>query len=128
MNNYSYVSGVSPEQCEVECLRPELVLPLLGRVMDAASAEQVSQVFALLADPTRLRILHALSLCDELCVCDLAVLIGSSQSAVSHQLRVLRSHDVIRRRKDGRIMYYTLSDEHVRNALVDGIRHAECAV
>jgi DNA-binding transcriptional ArsR family regulator len=82
-------------------------------------------VFATLADPTRVRIVQALSAAaDELCVCDLALLLGISESALSHQLRLLRERGVVSRRRSGRMMYYALADEHVRHLLADGIEHA----
>lgn len=114
---------LTPERCEVECLHPEHVAPLLGRVIDYAAADTLASTFAVLADPTRSRILHALSLADELCVCDLALLLGISQSALSHQLRLLRDRRVVVRRKAGRIVYYRLADEHVRHVFSDGLRH-----
>lgn len=61
---------------------------------------------------------------EELCVCDLAVLIGISQSALSHQLRLLRNRHVVSRSKRGRMVYYRLADEHVRHVFADGVRHA----
>src|SRR2546429_2995884 len=81
---------LTPERCEEECIHPEHVAPLLGRVIDRPDAEEVASTFGLLADPTRARVLHALSLAQELCVCDLALLLGISQPALSHQLRLLR--------------------------------------
>ena len=84
----------------------------------------MASTFGLMADPTRARIVHALSLARELCVCDLALLIGISQSALSHQLRLLRSHRVVTRRKAGRIVYYRLADRHVRHVFADGLRHS----
>lgn len=111
------------ERCEVECLHPEQVAPLLGRVASQREAEAVASTFALLADTTRARVLHALSLARELCVCDLALLLGMSQSALSHQLRLLRAHGVVARRKAGRIVYYRLADRHVRKMLAEGLSH-----
>ena len=122
MSNVSDV--LTLERCEVECLHPEHVAPLLGRVLDYTAADRVSSIFAVLADPTRARILHALSLSTELCVCDLALLLGISQSALSHQLRLLRDRDVVVRNKRGRMVYYRLSDEHVRHVFTDGLRHS----
>ena len=81
---------LSADRCDTLCLHPETVKPLLGRVLDRAGADPVGETFALLADGTRLRVLHALSMVEELCVCDLALLLGISQSALSHQLRLLR--------------------------------------
>ena len=123
MSNASDVTVLTQERCEVECLHPEHVAPLLGRIIDYAAADQLASTFGVLADPTRSRILHALSLADELCVCDLALLLGISQSALSHQLRLLRDRRVVARRKAGRIVYYRLADEHVRHVFSDGLRH-----
>jgi DNA-binding transcriptional ArsR family regulator len=105
-------------------VHPEHVRPLLGSVLDQESASQVAGTFAMFADPTRARIVHALSLAEELCVCDLAVLLGVSQSAMSHQLRLLRDHRVVARRRAGRVAYYRLADDHIRHVFADGSRHA----
>lgn len=115
---------LTPERCETECVHPEHVAPLLDKILPTSDAWRVSDIFGLLADPNRARILHALSLTDELCVCDLALLVGMGQSAVSHQLRLLRASRVVARRKAGRIVYYSLADEHIRHVLADGLRHA----
>jgi len=116
---------LTAERCEVDCVHPEHVTPLLGRVLDYAGADRVAATFGVLADPTRARIVHALSLADaELCVCDLAVLLGISQSALSHQLRLLRDRGVVTRTKRGRMVYYRLADEHIRHVFSDGLRHA----
>jgi DNA-binding transcriptional ArsR family regulator len=115
---------LTPERCETECLHPEHVAPLLDRILPFSDAERVSEMFGLLADANRARILHALSLTEELCVCDLALLVGMGQSAVSHQLRLLRASRVVDRRKVGRIVYYSLADAHIRHVLADGLRHA----
>lgn len=123
MSMYSEIT-LTPERCEAECVHPQHVAPLLGRVISVGDADQVAGMFALLADPNRVRILHALSLTEELCVCDLALLVGMGQSAVSHQLRLLRTSRAVARRKAGRIVYYRLADAHVRHVLADGLRHA----
>ena len=111
------------DRCE-SSLHPEHVRPLLGSVLDQESASRVAGTFAMLADPTRARIVHALSLAEELCVCDLALLLGVSQSAMSHQLRLLRDHRVVARRRAGRVAYYRLADDHIRHVFADGSRHA----
>ena len=117
MSTDSYIDDRLIEQCETECVCPELVLPLVGRVAPRGEAESIAEMFALLADPTRLRLLHALSLSGELCVCDLAFLIDASQSAVSHQLRALRTAGVVTRRKEGRTSFYALDDERITELL-----------
>lgn len=123
MSARSDVGPLTVDQCAVQCIHPEHVAPLLGRLLPEGAADALATTFATLADPTRARILHALSLADELCVCDLAALLGMSQSAVSHQLRLLRDRRVVGRRKAGRIVYYRLADEHVRHVFADGLRH-----
>lgn len=115
---------LTPDRCEVECIHPEHVAPLLGKVVSGSDADELAAIFEVLADPTRARLLHALSLAVELCVCDLALLLGRSESTLSHQLRLLRDRRVVSRRKAGRIVYYRLADEHIRHVLADGLRHA----
>lgn len=83
---------------------------------------RLAETFRVLGDPTRVRILHALSL-EELCVCDIARLLGTTKSAVSHQLRLLRSLRVVKYRKEGRMAYYSLDDSHVENLLREGLSH-----
>lgn len=114
---------LTPDRCEVECLHPEHVAPLLGKVVRGDEVEALATTFELLADPTRARLLHALSLAKELCVCDLALLLGRSESALSHQLRLLRDRHIVTRRKQGRVVYYRLADAHIRRVLADGLRH-----
>jgi ArsR family transcriptional regulator len=82
----------------------------------------LSDFFKVLGDSTRIRILHALSL-SEMCVCDLSCLLGMNQSAVSHQLKVLKMSRLVRNRKDGKVAYYMLADEHVRDIFECGALH-----
>jgi DNA-binding transcriptional ArsR family regulator len=96
---------------------------LVAKILGTAEAEDLAAMFTVLADPTRAKLLHALSLTEKLGVCDLAPAIGSSQSATSHQLRLLRNSRIVSRRKARRIAYYRLADEHVRGVLADGLRH-----
>jgi ArsR family transcriptional regulator, lead/cadmium/zinc/bismuth-responsive transcriptional repressor len=90
---------------------------------DPATVQQVSDIFGMLADPTRARLVLALSHA-ELCVCDLAALLGMSMSAVSHQLRLLRQMGLVKFRKEGRMAYYSLGDEHAHALLTQALRHA----
>jgi DNA-binding transcriptional ArsR family regulator len=85
---------------------------------------ELAETFKVLGDPTRVRILHALSM-EELCVCDIAALINGSQSAISHQLRLLRAAKLVRFRREGKMVYYSLDDDHIRNLFEEGIRHVE---
>lgn len=91
---------------------------------DESMLFELSDFFRIFGDQTRLRILYALSK-NELCVCDLAKLLGASQSAVSHQLQVLRSHRLVKYRRDGKTVYYSLDDGHIFSILDIGIKHLE---
>lgn len=84
----------------------------------------LADFFKVLGDTTRIKILQALFR-SELCVCDLSVVLGASQSAVSHQLKILRMSNLVRPRKDGKIVFYSLSDDHVAAILAQGLDHIE---
>ncbi len=84
----------------------------------------LSSTFRAMGDPTRVKILFSL-LHEEMCVCDLAALLGMSQSAISHQLRVLRNLNLVRYRKEGRVVYYSLDDEHIRVLFEQGLEHVK---
>jgi DNA-binding transcriptional ArsR family regulator len=91
---------------------------------DAGTVERLAEIFKALGDPTRVRLLTALGTA-ELCVCDLATLLTLSESAVSHQLRLLRSLRLVRARRDGRMVFYRLDDDHIVRLLTQGREHAE---
>jgi DNA-binding transcriptional ArsR family regulator len=91
---------------------------------DASTVERLAEIFKALGDPTRVRLLSALAAA-ELCVCDLATLLTLSESAVSHQLRLLRSLRLVRARRDGRMVFYRLDDDHIVRLLAQGREHAE---
>lgn len=95
-----------------------------ARLLSIASVQAVAEVFKLLGDPTRVRLVDALSH-GERCVCDLASIVGLSESAVSHQLRLLRTARLVRVRRAGRMAYYSLDDHHVIGLLHDTRKHVE---
>src|ERR687890_665310 len=92
--------------------------------MHPRDVEGLTEIFRVLGDPTRVRILDALSR-DELCVGDLAARLGVTESAVSHQLRLLRNTRVVRARRDGRMIFYTLDDRHVLTLFRQGLKHVQ---
>jgi DNA-binding transcriptional ArsR family regulator len=94
--------------------------PALGEDTVAALAE----TFRALGDPTRVRILHALAHA-EICVCDLAATMNVSESAVSHQLRLLRSLRLVKSRREGRHIYYSLADQHIVRLVEQGLEHVQ---
>ena len=91
-------------------------------MMPAVAVESLAETFRMLGDPTRVRILDVLA-DGELCVCDIAQVVGMSESAVSHQLRLLRSTRIVRPRRAGRQVYYSLDDQHIIDLFRQGLRH-----
>jgi DNA-binding transcriptional ArsR family regulator len=111
--------------CEVDAIHPSAVMAARRALGDAPPATDVAALFAILGDATRIRVLSALS-SGELCVCDLAAATGVNRSTVSHQLRVLREHRLVRRRRQGKVVYYALDDGHVLQLLgVAGVHASE---
>lgn len=92
-------------------------------LLDGVTASRVAELFSALGDPTRVRIISLLTHA-ELCVGDLCLVLGMSQPAVSHQLRVLRNLHMVTARKDGRHVFYTLVDQHVHDLFQQGLAHA----
>lgn len=113
----------------MDCLHPDAIRPLLGRSLGIEGGGRVAELFSVVADPSRARILHLLAISDRsLCVCDIALVVGLSVSALSHQLRFLRERGALSREKVGRIVYYRLVDEHLRRLVLDASTHiAEAA-
>ena len=89
---------------------------------DPVAVQALADLFSILGDPTRVRIVDTLSE-GELCVCDIAEQVGLSESAVSHQLRLMRGMRVVRGRREGRCVYYTLDDQHILSLFQQGLRH-----
>jgi len=110
--------------CEITCVDPVKVERATRTMKPATTVAALAETFRVLGDPTRLRIVHALST-EELCVCDLANLLQTSQSTVSHSLRALRQMRLVRFRKDGKIAYYSLDDDHIASLIGEGFRHVE---
>jgi len=97
---------------DCECLHPSAVMAARRSLGDAPPGEEIAGIFAVLADATRMRVLIALG-DSELCVTDLAAATGVNRTTISHQLRVLRQNRLVRRRRDGKVVYYALDDDHV---------------
>lgn len=96
------------------CSSPEQVAAELETTLPGDSVEEIAQLFKVLGDPTRVRLLGALLVAGELCVNDLAQATDTGDSTVSQALRVLRSSGVVKARRDGRLMHYRIADSHVR--------------
>jgi len=114
------------DTCQVTIIDEQRIALAKARMPDDAVLDEMAETFKLLGDPTRVRILQALAT-TELCVCDLAALLEMTSSAISHQLRLLRSRGIVRFRKAGKIVYYSLDDSHVLTLVEVSLRHAaEC--
>jgi DNA-binding transcriptional ArsR family regulator len=105
------------EQCEVRMVDPERVEATQKRLIGPDEAVALADGFKLLGEPNRIRILYALLEAGELCVCDLAAVVGVSETVVSHSMRLLRAAGIVRNRRDGRMIYYRIDDAHVRMLL-----------
>ena len=121
MNDTDFTSNL----CSINEIDPEKVAFVQKKALPEQTVERLSRLFSALSDPTRLKILNALTVTEELCVCDLAALAELSVSAVSHQLRLLRDRDLVRARRDGRMVYYSIADDHIAVLMGTGVEHAD---
>lgn len=112
------------ESCEVKYIDQEVVESVLCGLSGKAALSDTANIFRALSDPTRVTILHALSMAS-LCNCDLASILGISESAVSHQMRELRLMKLVTADRRGRMVYYELTDDHIRHVLQDTLRHVQ---
>jgi DNA-binding transcriptional ArsR family regulator len=112
------------DTCQIKYVNQELVTGLLKSLPDNKIVSGLAEIFGVLADPTRLKICMFLSE-NELCVCDLAAMLNISESAVSHQLRLLRSLRIVKYRREGKMAFYTLDDSHVTSLIKQGLDHAQ---
>src|SRR5207248_9167610 len=113
-----------PDICDVFHLDSAKVAALKRTLLADASVDALAETFRALGDPTRVRILDAITR-SELCVCDIARLLSLSESAVSHQLRLLRGMRLVRPRRAGRMVFYTLDDQHIVGLFEQGLEHVE---
>ena len=110
--------------CGVTYIDEKKVLKVQKNFPDETIINDTSDILKILGDPTRLRIVMALAK-EELCVCDLSSLASVSVSAVSHQLRLLRGQRLVKFRKQGKMVYYSLADEHINKIIAAALEHAE---
>lgn len=110
------------ERCSCSVIHEDTVAEVNKKMPDVDELYDLAEFFKVFGDTTRIRILWALTEA-ELCVCDIAALLNMTQSAISHQLRVLKQSRLVKHRKDGKIVYYSLDDEHVRQIFDQGMTH-----
>ena len=113
------------EFCEIHCTHPEKVRAACLHKIDNETSLALAEVFKVLGDQTRIKILSLLAAEEELCVCDIAEALEMGQSAISHQLRVLRTARLVKFRKDGKEALYSLDDHHVLTLMAQGLEHVQ---
>ena len=125
-SNYKAGSGETTDAatCAAPHLDPRSTAARRRKLLPPRTVEGLADTFRVLGDPTRVRILDALST-GELCVCDIASLVGISESAVSHQLRLLRGMRLVRPRRAGRLVFYAVDDHHILGLLTQAMTHVE---
>ena len=112
------------ECCGFLCVHENTVAQVLSQMPSDEHLYDLAELFKVFGDSTRIKILYALFE-SELCVCDIAQLLGLTQSAISHQLRVLKNTRLVKPRRDGKTVFYSLADDHVRRIIAQGMEHIE---
>lgn len=110
--------------CEICEVHNDLIKKTQGHIPDEEILKDLADFFKVFADTTRLRILSVL-LQTELCVCDLAEVLGMTQSAISHQLRMLKQMKLVKNRREGKTVYYSLADGHIQDIIAQGMEHIQ---
>jgi len=110
---------------ELHCVEKEKVHSVKSSMRTENFFHYLAETFKAMSDPTRTKIIYALCQENELCVCDMAAIIGTTNSAISHQLRTLRNMKLVKYNKVGKVTFYSLDDKHINNLFAEGVRHVE---
>ena len=118
------MQGDIPEidRCDCNIIHEDIVADVRAHMADEESLMDLADFFKVFGDTTRIGIICAL-VRSEMCVCDIAALLGMTKSAISHQLRVLKQAKLVKYRKEGKVVYYSLDDEHVKTIFNQGLTH-----
>lgn len=108
--------------CETCHHHEELIQKITGQMPPEEDLYDLADFFKVFADSTRIKILYVL-MCQEMCVCDIADTLGMTQSAISHQLRILKQMDLVKNRREGKTIFYSLSDHHIVSIMSQGMDH-----
>lgn len=114
----------STERCDVDVIHQDVVDRVKQQMPKEETLYDLAELFKVFGDTTRIKILWALEEA-EMCVCDIAVLLNMSQSAISHQLRVLKQANLVKNRREGKVVYYSLDDDHVKQIFNQGLVHIQ---
>ncbi|QTA37376.1 helix-turn-helix transcriptional regulator [Thermosipho ferrireducens] len=123
MNKIKKSKDVNIEVCQTISVHEDVVDKVRKKIPENGNLSELSEFFKIFGDPTRIKILYALSQVDELCVCDISVILKKTHSAISHQLRILRQAKLVKYRKEGKVVFYSLNDEHIKAILDMGYIH-----
>lgn len=110
------------EMCDCNCIHEDMVAKVRANMPDEDPVYEVAELFKVFGDSTRTRIICALSI-SELCVCDLSSILNMSQSAISHQLRILKQGRIVKNRRAGKVVYYSLDDDHIKSLFSIAFAH-----
>ncbi len=113
---------MSEYKCDCDIIHDDIISRVREQTPPEETLYDLAELFKVFGDSTRVRILSALFV-SEMCVCDIAKLLGMTQSAISHQLRILKQTRLVKNRKDGKTVYYSLDDEHIKNIFDQGLEH-----
>lgn len=123
-NNLEIKRNADIEVCNCTEVHKDCVICVKENMLKDETFVNLSELFKVFGDYTRIKIIYAL-LKKELCVCDIAEVLGMSQSSISHQLRVLKAARLVKFRKEGKVVFYSLDDEHIGNIFNAGLSHVE---
>lgn len=112
------------DRCDCNVIHEDIVNSVKGKMPNEENLYDLAELFKVFGDTTRIKILWALAE-SEMCVCDISVLLNMTQSAISHQLRVLKQARLVKNRKDGKIVFYSLDDAHVKQIFNQGLIHID---
>lgn len=115
---------MNQEICQVNLIHEECVAAAQQQMPPLPTVEQLASVYKLLGEPSRLKIMLSLRSC-EMCVCDLAAMLDSTPSAISHQLKLLRITGLVQSRKEGKMVYYRLPENSVQQILLEGLNYTD---
>lgn len=112
------------EQCDYMHAHEDIIAEVNQKMPEEEKLYDLADFFKVFGDSTRIKILYVL-MCSEMCVCDLAQVLNMTQSAISHQLRIIKQMDLVKNRRDGKTIFYSLSDDHIKDILSKGLEHIE---
>lgn len=122
---FTQMKNQNSDQPEILCVEKEKVRSVKIKMKSESFFHYLAETFKAMSDPTRTKIIYALSQENELCVRDIAIIIGTTDSAISHHLRSLRNMKLVKYNKVGKTTFYSLDDIHITNLFAEGLRHVE---